>query len=149
VREKLSRHQLKKIKITNMLITIMVFFMICNIVRFLNMILLLSNSTVYAEQFGVPNLLITVNCAINYLIYCAFGKSFRQSFTNLITSCCGKNSVKAIGSRKSQDWPVIGSGKQKSPPFVVKLPESPKTSFSSLSSSSSDGSIRPNLAKCN
>lgn len=52
----------------------------------------------YTEIVSVTDFLVSVNSAVNYLIYCAYGKSFRQSFVKMFCKC-GKDS-KRIGTQR-------------------------------------------------
>jgi hypothetical protein len=86
-RDSMTSYQRKKVRLTNMLVTLMVVYLLCNIPRVFNEVTKLLFNYTYAEYVAFTNLLVIANSSVNYLIYCAFGKSFRQSFVNLFFHC--------------------------------------------------------------
>jgi len=83
----MTPYQRRKIRLTNMLITIVAVYLICNIAKVINEITKLLIGKTFTEIVTVTNFLVTFNSSVNYLIYCAFGRTFRQSFVNLFLKC--------------------------------------------------------------
>lgn len=86
-RETLTQNQLKEIKLTNMLIVVVLVYVICNIFRVINSFTTNIFNATYGELVALTDFLVSFNSAVNYLIYCAYGKSFRDSFVKIFCKC--------------------------------------------------------------
>jgi len=146
-----------------MLVTVVFFYLVCNLIRSVNLVLFGIFHITYAEQFPIPTLVIVFNCAINYIIYCAFGKTFRQSFINLFFTCCkSSRSIRPIGrsgrtnytckqchpNNNITDSHKAPSAKRNLDHEVIDILESPKTSVTSLSTSDSGASSLTIVSNC-
>jgi len=86
-RKKLTGMEAKNMKLANMVVAIVMFFLLCNIVRVVFIGLSYHGTNNYVELTPLWILAIDINSSVNYIIYCLFGKKFRQAFISLFSAC--------------------------------------------------------------
>lgn len=98
-RASLTNHEESELNIASMLVLLVSIFLACNAPAFLVNVLELidKNHDAFKIATQVSNLLICVNSSVNFVIYCIFGKKFRQKLRQTI---CWKKS-KIIMHRKN------------------------------------------------
>src|SRR5687768_5327573 len=94
MRKELSTSQANEISITKILLLIISTFLLCNLLA-----LVLNFREAFAKVRSSNELIVlsaffvTINSAVNFLIYCVFGKKFRQVcrevwIVKMILGCC-------------------------------------------------------------
>jgi len=71
-----------------MVVTVAAFFVVCNSLKMVLMLLnITSYVTFYVELLPLFILAVDMNSAVNYIIYCFFGKKFRDASVSLFSAC--------------------------------------------------------------
>ena len=97
----------KENSLTIMLISVVVVFMICQVPSIADNILMvtLSQETLYSPPFvkitTISNLMVITNSAINFYVYCVFGKKFRRVFCRIFCKCNLKASKNLLENNTS------------------------------------------------
>lgn len=96
----------KENNLTVMLISVIAVFMVCQLPSIADNILyaivdesVLLCSTLYIKFTTISNLMVVVNSAINFILYCLFGKKFRQVCFRTLCPKCMRTSLQ-YGHRK-------------------------------------------------
>lgn len=92
-RRDMNVRQSRENNVTLMLVSVVVVFMICQVPALIyNMAYAIDTKTV-AEKYAwrivsiLRNYLVTLNSAINFMLYCAFGQKFRRIFIRTFCQC--------------------------------------------------------------
>ena len=96
--------------ITWMVVTVVITCMLCNVLAIISHILW-SLAECFHKDLGhleyyrrytvqASNIMITINSAINFVIYCMCSKTFRQSFVKMFCTCPGKKVQGASSSKR-------------------------------------------------
>ncbi|KAK3086740.1 hypothetical protein FSP39_022705 [Pinctada imbricata] len=90
-RTRLSTSASKEANLTIMLIAVIIVFLICQLPSIADNILWvifdsadLNCSLSYIRFTSITNLMVVINSAVNFVLYCAFGKRFRRVFVKTI-----------------------------------------------------------------
>ncbi|XP_062611367.1 FMRFamide receptor-like [Saccostrea cucullata] len=90
-RNRMSTNAAKEANLTIMLIAVIVVFLICQLPSIADNILftifdqgVLQCSLHYVHLTSISNLMVTVNSAVNFILYCVFGKRFRRVFIKIV-----------------------------------------------------------------
>jgi uncharacterized membrane protein (DUF373 family) len=80
----MTRQELKIVKTTKMLVAVILGYLSCMGLGII-FISLFSDSLMNTQ---VTDVLLTLNSALNFIIYCALGKGFRHSLQSVLCNCC-------------------------------------------------------------
>jgi len=81
-RQSMTSTQKRDFSFAMMLLTIVAAHLLSNLIYFVTDVLSYLNISYSSFWDSMGNFLLTVNSAINFLIYCAFGRKFRHEFKN-------------------------------------------------------------------
>jgi len=79
----LSICQVETLRTTKILLSILLVYMICNILQYFSVVVSYFGINMCIEFRVIGDSAITVNSAVNYLIYCTFGNGIRESFRKM------------------------------------------------------------------
>lgn len=82
----LSHHQRREIGLATMLLCVVIVFLLCNLLPLVTNIFerFYGEIPMWLVQSG--NLMVTINCSVNFIIYVIFGRKFKRIFLRLFCS---------------------------------------------------------------
>lgn len=86
-RSSLTQNQESEMNVATMLVILVAIFIACNLPGFVvNCLELVHNTPYFHVAMSLSNILICFNSSINFVIYCTFGKKFRERLRDML--CC-------------------------------------------------------------
>ncbi|XP_048753020.1 FMRFamide receptor-like [Ostrea edulis] len=122
-RNRMSTNAAKEANLTIMLIAVIVVFLICQLPSIADNILwtifdkdVLHCNLHYVRLTSISNLMVNVNSAVNFILYCVFGKRFRRVFIKIVYYPWKRNGTRykytlydSSGSRRGNSMKVYNT----------------------------------------
>lgn len=107
-RSNLTRHQESELNIASMLTLLVAIFIACNAPAFIVNCLEVIETPHFQVAATFSNLLVCFNSSINFIIYCIFGKKFREKLKEVLQCRVTRPRLRSISARNQFGASFVG-----------------------------------------